>query len=150
MAILEQEFYDKVIEMGKKAVVEYKNNNFDTWEDYAEKGWKLFPEPKYNWNQAYNYAKMAFKNNFAQKRFEQSEKWLNRMIEDNNINHSDDGEIEFKIGMYKFETEALEDAYKMFREAVRQSGNNHYRYFADEDKKYFEFYKNQKKLEDEK
>jgi tetratricopeptide (TPR) repeat protein len=150
MAVLEQEFYDKVIEMGRKAVVEYKNNNFDIWEDYAEKGWELFPEPKYNWNQAYNYAKMAFKNNFKQKRFEQAKKWLDRMIEDNNINHSYDGEIEFIIGMYNFETGTLEDAYKMFVEAVKQSGKSHYRYFENEDAKYLEFYKKQKKSEGKK
>jgi hypothetical protein len=34
---------------------------------------------------------------------------------------------------------------------VRQSGKNHYRYFSDEDsKKYLEFYKKQRELEDKK
>ncbi|GHT14904.1 hypothetical protein FACS189426_21950 [Bacteroidia bacterium] len=149
--VLEGKLQDKIDELENLAEEKLEENNFDEMLKLMDKAWGLYPEPKTNCSEAYNTAKHGYL--LAKdivKDFELAKKWLNRMIEDNNINHSFDGDIEFNIGMYKFDTGALEEAYKMFCEAVRQSGKNHYRYFEDEDAKYLVFYKKQKKLKDKK
>jgi hypothetical protein len=72
------------------------------------------------------------------------------MVKFNNMEHFSDEEVGFHCGKYFYETGNFDEAYKYWREAVRQSGNNHKRYFEEEDKKYWEFYNRQRKLYDKK
>jgi len=143
MAVLETEIYNNVIEVGKKAVAALQSNDLENFEQYAEQGWQKFPEPRENWNQAYNYAKMVFNGAFKNGRFETVKIWLNRMIANNNNLHNFDGEIEFFIGIYKFEVGLYEEALEYFMIATREGGG--VRYFENQDKKYREFYKNPEK-----
>jgi len=149
MAVLELEIYNKIIEVGKEAVSALKENDLVRFEEYAEKGWNLFPEPKNNWNQGYNYAKMVFNGAFNNGKLELAKLWLDRLIENNDNLHFFDEESQFLAGKYYFEIGNFEKAYKLWREVVRGSGgSNHFRYFEGEDKKYLEFYKKEKKLRD--
>jgi tetratricopeptide (TPR) repeat protein len=121
-----------------------------------KKAWELYPEPKEKWSESYNTAKYIFEGYMDIKNFDEAKKWLEKMQKVNDAyrawdeNSGYDAELEFETGKYYYETGNLEEAYKMFREAVRKSGKNHYRYFGDEDTKYLEFYKKQKKIEDKK
>lgn len=142
MALLESEIYNKVIEVGKKAVAALQNNDLDNCDKYAEQGWQQFPEPKENWNQGYNYAKSFFKSALKNGRFETAKKWLNRMIANNNRLHNFDEECQFYVGEYLFETGEYEQALANFKEIVKEAG---LRYFKNEDPKYLDFYKNPQK-----
>jgi tetratricopeptide (TPR) repeat protein len=151
MEVLEQKIQDKIYELENSAEEKLEQNNLSAMMECMDKAWELYPEPKTNWTEAYNTAKHGFllaKN--IVKDFRLAKKWLDCMIKYNNINHAFDGDIEFNIGTYKFDTGKLEEAYKMFTECVRQSGKSHFRYFEDEDKKYLEFYKNRRTLGDKK
>ena len=139
MAEFESNIYNEIIEIGKKAVVALQSNHLEKFEEYAEKGWEVFPEPKNNWNQGYNYAKMVFKGAFNNKKLELAKLWLNRMIANNNCLHLEDEECQFYVGKYLFETNEYEKALANFKEVVKIAG---FRYFEDEDPKYLDFYKN--------
>ncbi|WP_324027790.1 hypothetical protein QSV08_07545 [Maribacter sp. BPC-D8] len=138
MAVLESNTYSNIVEVGKKAVTALKNHDLEAFEKWAEQGWQLFPEPKENWNQGYNYAKMVFKGVFDNQKFESAKLWLNRMISNNNHLHNFDGECQFYEGKYLFETGEFEKALSNFKGVVKDAG---LRYF-EEDKKYLDFYKN--------
>jgi hypothetical protein len=142
MAELESEIYNKIIEVGRKAVSALKSNDLVKFEEYAEKGWELFPQPKENWDYGYNYSRMAFEGSFKNRKFELAKLWLNRMIENNNNLHFSDEECQFYIGKYLFEVGEYEKYLANFKAVVKSAG---YRYFEDEDPKYLDFYKNPQK-----
>jgi tetratricopeptide (TPR) repeat protein len=123
-------------------------------ENYLEtlkKAWDLYPEPKEKWSESYNTAKYIFEGYMDIKEFNEAKKWLEEMTKINNAyrardeNSGYDEELDFETGKYYYETGNLEEAYKIWREVVKHSGKNHFRYFEDEDKKYLEYYKSQKK-----
>jgi len=145
MALLDAEIYNNVIEVGKKAVAALQRNDWENFEKYAEQGWQRFPEPKENWNQAYNYAKMVYKGFFNNGKFDNAKLWLNRMIAHTNCLHLFHGELEFEIGKYKFETGLYEEALDYFMIATKEGGGM--RYFEGEDKKCREFYKSPEKIQ---
>jgi len=143
---------DEIIELGKKAVAERNNNNFVGFEKYAEQGYSLIEQTSVDTIQdiGYRYIKMILKGYLGNQSFDLVKKWLDRLIKFNNEVHFSDEEVGFYSGVYHFETGNLEEAYKQWREVVRHSGNNHFRYFEGEDKKYVEFYKKQTKLQESK
>jgi tetratricopeptide (TPR) repeat protein len=115
MELLEQKAQDQVYEMENLAEEKLQQNDFTAMMEYMDKAWELYPEPKTNWTEAYNTAKHGYL--LAKdivKDFDLAKEWLNRMINDNNINHSFDGDIEFNIGMYKFDTGHLKKHIKCF------------------------------------
>jgi hypothetical protein len=81
---------------------------------------------------------------------ESAKKWLDRLTDFNKTVHFSDEEVCFYNGVYNYEIENFEEAYKQWRKVVKQSGKNHFRYFEGEDKKYLVFYKQQNKLYDRK
>jgi tetratricopeptide (TPR) repeat protein len=144
---------NEIIELGKKAVVELKNNNLNKFEEYAEMGFNVFPEDSIKsqfTDLGYRYIKMILKGHLDNKNFGLAKKWLDRLIEFNKKDTFSDGEVGFYCGKYFYETGNFDDAYKQWREVVRQSGKNHKRFFEGEDAKYWEFYTTQKKLHDKK
>lgn len=142
MAVLEAEKYNNVIDFGKKAISSLKENNLDRFSVLAEEGWNCFPEPKNNWNQGYNYAKMVYKGFFSHKQFDQAKIWLNRMIENNNTLNLFDEDVWFETAKYQFETADYKESYNKLKQVVEVAG---FRYFENEDPKYLEFYKNPEK-----
>jgi tetratricopeptide (TPR) repeat protein len=119
-----------------------------------KKAWELYPEPKEKWSESYNTAKYIFEGYMDIKNFDEAKKWLEKMTKINDAyrawdkNSGYDEELDFETGKYYYETGNLEEAYKLWREVVRRSGKNHFRFFENEDKKYLEYYKTQKKLHD--
>jgi tetratricopeptide (TPR) repeat protein len=145
--LLDQKIQNRIYELEKLAEEKFQKNDLSAMMECIDKAWKLYPEPKINWTEAYNMAKHGFLlAKDVVKDFNLAKKWLNCMIEYNNKSHLFDGDLEFNIGTYKFDTGALNEAYKMFKETIRQSGKSHFRYFEGEDKNIWNF-KRQKALE---
>jgi tetratricopeptide (TPR) repeat protein len=153
-----EETINEILRFGRQAVTELKNNSLNKFEEYGEMGFNLYPETIENNNIAsdfmqdlgYRYIKSMLNGHLKNNNLEMAKKWLDRLADVNNIVHFSDEEVGFYYGKYNYEKGNLEEAYKQWREVVKRSGNNHFRYFEDEDKKYLEFYKKQKKLEDKK
>ena len=145
---------DEIIEFGKKAVIEFNNKSFDKFDEYMEKGFNIYPkvfekeDPFFDIG--YRYIKMGVKNHLDNKNLKSAKKWLDRLVDFNKIAYFSNEEVGFYCGKYYFEDGNLDEAYKHWREVVRQSGKNHFRFFEGEDKKYLDFYKARKKLEDKK
>jgi len=142
MAVLENKEYDKVITVGKEAVQSLKNGKISEFFTLADKAWGLFPEPKENWNQAYNFSKMVFKHSINNNSKDEAKKWLDRMIENNNNLHLFDIDIDFNEGKFYFETKGFDQALEKWKYVVDEAG---FRYFESEKPEYLEFYKNPKK-----
>jgi tetratricopeptide (TPR) repeat protein len=150
---------NEILEWVKKAVIEKKNKNFKLFEEYGEKGFDLYPNKRDMEDDdiktlfadlGYRYIKSMVKGYFENGKFESGKKWLDRLVEFNNIIHLFDEEVGFYLGQYFYETDNLEEAYKQWREVVRGSGKSHFRAFEGENTKYLEFYKAQKKIHDKK
>jgi len=138
MAVLNSEQYHEVVLKGKQAVSMLQAKDLDGFIKYAEEGWALFPDPKINWNQAYNYAKMVFKGTFENQKMEWAKVWLLRMVENNNNLNLYDCECQYYEGKYYFEIGEYQIAYEKFRYVVIGSD---FRYFDSNDTKYLDFYK---------
>lgn len=142
MSILDSEHFNKVIEIGKKAVEAFKEKNIIDFEKYSEKAWDTFPNPKSNWNQSYNIAKSFFKQNIELNKLDTAKIWLDRMIDNNNTLHNFDCEVEFYQGLYEFELNNFNTAYSYWKTVVKDAG---YRYFENTKPEYLEFYRNPEK-----
>ncbi len=138
MPLLDQEIYNQVIQRGKQAITMLQAYDLDGFFKSAEEGWSLFPDPKENWNQGYNYAKMVFKAAFEHKNMDCAKTWLIRMVENNNNLKLYDCECQYYEGKYYFETAEYESAFNKFRYVVNGAD---YRYFDENDSKYLEFFK---------
>ena len=147
---------NEITEFGKKAVSELRNNDLKKFEEYAEKGFNIFPEnikdiedndirTKF-FDLGYRYIKMIFKGFFENKNLQTVKKWLDRLEIFNNINHLFDEEVNFYKGKYFYETGNFDEAYNEWKDVVKNSGRNQKRYFEGEDSKYWEFYDKQKKI----
>ena len=143
MALLNSEEYNEVVTTGKKAVDALKQGEIATFYKLAEEAWLKFPIPRNNWNQEYNFSKMAFKHSMANRNFGQAEKWLNRMVDNNNNLHLSEYEVQHYEAIYFFETENYTQAFEKWEYVVKEAG---LRYFEGEEAKYISFYKNKGKL----
>ena len=146
---------NEIIEFGKKAVVELNHNkNLDKFDEYLEQGFQVYPKTLDKEDEfmdlGYRFIKMAVKGHLENQNLISAKKWLDRLIEFNNIAHLSDEEVGFYCGRYFYEICDFDEAYKQWREVVRGSGKSHFRYFEGEDKKYLEFYKSQTKLREKK
>lgn len=137
MAVLDSSIQKQIDRLTDQAYEQIKVGNPEAGFKLYERAWELYPDPKNNWNEAYNVARYAADDCFALADFENAKKWINRMIEVNNNLHQSDEELCFYIGKYKFEMQEYEAAWNEFRYAVRMAGM---RYFEDEDPKYRVFY----------
>ena len=143
MPVLENEKYNKVIAVGKEAVQNLKSGNTKSFFTLAEKAWELFPEPKEDWNQAYNFSKMVFNHSINNTSIDEAKKWLDRMIHNNNNLHLFDYDVDFNEGKYLFETGNYQEALAKWKYVVNEAG---LRYFEREKPEYLEFFKNPEKL----
>ena len=157
MALLDEKLQEKIDELINKSYDFTQNDDYDKSFELLLKAWELYPNPKEQWNEAYNLAKYIFQDYMTVKKMAEAKKWLEKMNEINTALKKEsetlasDEEVDFNAGKYYFETGNFEEAYRLWREVVRRSGGkNHFRYFEDEDKKYLEFYKNQTKLQENK
>ncbi|QWX84248.1 hypothetical protein H0I23_00935 [Cellulophaga sp. HaHaR_3_176] len=137
MAVLENKFYDKVIAKGKAAVEYIKKGDVGNFFKLSEEAWELFPEPKKNWNQGYNFSKMAFKHAITNDKLDKAKRWLNRMQENNNNLHNFDGECDYYVGLYHFEIAEYERALEIWKEVELDAG---LRYFEGDKPEYLDFY----------
>ncbi len=142
MAVLDQVLYDRVIEVGKKAIEKLKEDNLDDFYILSEDAWLQFPEPRTNWNQAFNFSKMIYKHCMNNSNFFTAKIWLNRMIENNNNLHLSDDDVWFETAKYQYEVGDYKESYDKFKLVVEDAG---FRYFEGEDPKYLNFYKNPEK-----
>jgi tetratricopeptide (TPR) repeat protein len=142
MAVLEQEIFNNVISIGKKAIESLKLGDIDAFFALSEEAWNQFPKPRNNWNQEYNFTKMVFNHSMKLERLLKARVWLDRMIENNNNLHHSDEECLFYEGKYCFEIREYKTALKKWKTVVKEAG---FRYFEDLDPKYLDFYKNPEK-----
>jgi tetratricopeptide (TPR) repeat protein len=149
MAVLDKEIQDKIDELRTLAYDFYQKEEYEKYYELANKQWNLYPDPKENWNEAYNTAKYIFKNSIIIKNHTEAKKWLDRMIENNNNLHLSEYEIDYNIGKYLFETGDYEGAYNSWDKIVRVKMVS-FRYFKNDDQKYIKFYKEQRALKDKK
>jgi tetratricopeptide (TPR) repeat protein len=133
-----QEKIDKIIDTANG----YWDNNKSQYYKFMFEAWNLYPEPKSEWNQAYNLAKEIFEAYIIEKNFNEAKEWLNKMIANNNCLHLEDDDVRYNVGKYYFETGNYKEAYEKWKEVVKNAG---LRYFGSEDPKYLDFYKNPQK-----
>ncbi|MHC5309523.1 hypothetical protein ACYSNM_05530 [Myroides sp. LJL116] len=142
MALLEDEKYELVLIEARQAMTAVKQERIKDYLNLAELGWSKFPEPKQKWIQGYNYAKNFFNWSLKLNDLEQANKWLERMIANNeHLAHSDE-EVLFNKAKYLFEVDQHDQALQCWKEVVKEAG---YRYFEREDSKYLNFYLSQTK-----
>jgi tetratricopeptide (TPR) repeat protein len=155
-----QEQFDKILELGKRAVAERNNGNLNGFEEYAETGFNLFPNDVKSiedydlqtrfWNLGYSLLRMMVKGLLDNGNFETAKKWIDRYATFDSARHLEDEQVWFYYGQYYYETGNFDEAYKYWREVVRGSGKSHNRFFQGENPKYWEFYTAQKKIHDKK
>jgi len=139
MAVLDSEIQEQIDKLRGLAYEKLQENKIEESFEIREQSWNLYPDPKENWNEAYNTAKYAFIASKKLNDFDRAKSWLNRMIAVNNNLHLSDTELCFYIAIYKFDTGDYEDALSRFKEVVKIAK---FRYFQSQDKIYLDFYKN--------
>lgn len=139
MAILNSNMQEQIDYLEDLAYEMFQNGEIDESFKLSEQAWALYPEPKNNWNEAYNSAKYIVDYYMNLRNYDKTKEWINQMIYVNNNLHLYDDEMCFYIGKYKYETNDLEGALKEFEFVVKES---EYRNFEDEDPKYLQFYMN--------
>lgn len=139
MAVLNKEIQDKIDKLIDDAYLDFQNKNCEQSYQKQLQAWDLFPEPKNNWNEAYNTAKYIFDDMIILKKYDLAKEWLNEMIAQNNNLHLMDFDLSFNIGKYHFETGDFEKARAEWDLLVKQRG---LRYFGSQPAEYLQFYKN--------
>jgi len=142
MATLDNELQDQIDELVDLAYEKSQKGDKIASFELLHKAWELYPEPKENWNEAYNTAKYLFDDYFSEGDLAASEKWLKEMLKNNDSLKLSEGEIQHYEGKYYFEVEKYQQAYERFKYAVEEAG---FRYFENEDYKYLDFYNNPEK-----
>lgn len=116
----------------------YKLGDLKSCLELNERAWTMYPEPKNNWNEAYNTAKYAIDECFSISDLSNAKKWLDRMKYVNDNLHQRDEELMYYTGKYKYEIEDYDEAFIAFDSVVKIAGM---RYFEDEPSKYINFYR---------
>ena len=137
MAILDYNIQAQIDCLSECAYDKFKRKEFYSCLKLHEQAWSMYPEPKSNWNEAYNTAKYAVDDSFKMLDLDNVKKWLNRMIYINNNLHQSDEELTHYIGKYKFEIKDYQGAFEDFKNVVQVAGM---RYFDSEPSKYMDFY----------
>ena len=142
MAILNEELQEKIDELIDSAFIKFEEGKFEESFSLQKRAWDIFPDPKEQWNEAYNIAKCIYTDYLNVGRFNEAKEWLNKMIENNNNLHLEDEDVWHETAKYQFEIGEYKDSYDKFKQVVEDAG---LRYFEDEDPKYLKFYKNPEK-----
>ena len=142
MSLLQETLQEQIDELIDLAYSKSEEGKIEESFSLLKKAWDIYPEPKTQWNDAYNTAKYIYLDYLTMKKLDDAKFWLNKMIENNNNLHLEDDDVLFETAKYQFETEDYENALNKFKEVVKEAG---FRYFEDEDPKYLEFYKNPEK-----
>ena len=142
MAILNEELQEKIDELIDSAFIKFEEGKFEESFSLQKRAWDIFPDPKEQWNEAYNIAKYIYTDYLNVGRFNEAKEWLNKMIENNKNLHLEDEDVWHETAKYQFEIGEYKDSYDKFKQVVEDAG---LRYFEDEDPKYLEFYKNPEK-----
>jgi len=142
MAVLNEELQEKIDDLGELAYEKFQNNEIEESFNLMEQAWSLYPEPKENWNEAFNTAREITDDCFKIKDFNRAKIWLDNMTKVNNNLHQDDDYLAYYMGKYHFEIGNFEKALTSFKEVVEEAG---FRYFESDDPKYLDFYRNSKK-----
>ena len=137
MAVLSSKIQEQIDRLEELAYEKFENGEIEESLKLSEQAWKLYPEPKNNWNEAYNSAKYIADYYMKLNNYDKVKEWVNQMIYINNNLHQSDDELCFYIGKYKFEIKDFEGALEEFKFVVKES---QYRHFEDEDSKYLDFY----------
>lgn len=138
MAVLNKDLQEKIDNLEELAYTKFNENKIEEAFKLGQEAWDLYPEPKENWNEAYNTAKYIVNNSFTVKDLNRVNTWLNNMILVNNNLHKSDDELKYYIGKYYFEIGEYEEALNYLKKVVKETG---FRYFEDEDPKYLDFIK---------
>ena len=96
----------------------------------------MYPEPRNNWNEAYNTAIYAVDDCFSALDMKNAKTWLDRMAYVNDQLHQRDEELMHYTGKYKYEMGDYDAAFTAFDKVVKMAGK---RYFEDEPSKYLNF-----------
>lgn len=139
MAVLEQKIQQQIDTLEDLAYEKYVKGLVDESFQLRKQAWSLYPEPKENWNEAYNSAKYLYEAYMAVGSLSDVREWLNEMIWNNDVHHYSDEECLFYTGKYNFKIGNYKEAYEDFSQVVKIAG---LRYFEDEEPEYLEFYKN--------
>lgn len=142
MAVLDKKLQDEIDSLTEQAYEKFLNNEIEQSFKLYEQAWNLYPEPKENWNEAFNTARYIVDDCFKIRDFERAKKWLNNMIMVNNSLHLDDEYLGFYLGRYYFETGDYVKAKEEWDSIVPIAG---YRYFESKDPKYLDFYRHPEK-----
>lgn len=139
MAVLNSELQEKIDALVDLAYEQSEGNEKESFR-LLKAAWDLYPEPKQNWNEAYNTAKYIFEDYLKIGDLAEAQKWLHEMVKNNDTLGLSEGEVQYCEGKYYYETGNFEEAYKKFKYAVVDAKAG-YRYFEDEDPKYLKLYK---------
>ena len=139
MAILEKKLQEKIDQLIDFAYTKFEDGKMEESFSLQKEAWNLYPEPKNQWNDAYNTAKYIYLDYLIIRKFDEAKIWLNRMIENNNNLNLEDEDVWFETAKYQFEVEDYKESYDKFKKIVEVAG---FRYFEDENPKYLDFYKN--------
>lgn len=142
MATLDNHLQDKIDELVDLAYEKSQDGDRNASFQLLFEAWELYPEPKEQWNEAYNTAKYIFEDYFAIEDYNSSKKWLDEMIKNNDKLNLSEGEVQHFEGKYYFEVGDYQKAQDKFKYVVNEAG---FRYFEDEDTKYLDFYRNPEK-----
>ncbi len=143
MAVLEKSIQDKIDSLSNQSYDFYESGDKENSYKLMEDAWKLYPEPKENWNESYNTARYALDDLLKNGVIDRALIWYKRMTKIQENLGSWEGSYEFYSGKFLFENEKYNEAYDFFKKSVVIRGGLNY--FEDEDPKYLEFYKNPEK-----
>ena len=60
MAILNEELQEKIDELIDSAFIKFEEGKFEESFSLQKRAWDIFPDPKEQWNEAYNIAKYIY------------------------------------------------------------------------------------------
>lgn len=142
MAILDKTLQAKVDNLTERAYEAFTTGNIDTSFTLLQEAWDTYPEPKVQWNEAYNTAKYVFQDHMRLGQYDSAKIWLARMVAANDSLHLFDEDCRFNVAKHAFDTGAHDAAFEHFAAVVNSAGM---RYFEGEDVRYVTFYKQRKK-----
>lgn len=137
MAILGNTLQAEIESLPVQAHRLYNAGDLQSCLEFHERAWSMYPEPRNNWNEAYNTAKYAVDDCFSALDIKNAKTWLERMAYVNDQLHQRDEELMHYTGKYKYEMGDYDAAFTAFDKVVKIAGK---RYFEDEPSKYLNFY----------
>ena len=79
MAILENILQAEIDAVSAHAHRLYNAGDLQSYLEFHERAWSMYPEPRNNWNEAYNTAKYAVDDCFSALDMKNAKTWLDRM-----------------------------------------------------------------------